>query len=44
MTLENLAQYFDKMKLTKYELEVCEEIFRQLKSRLKYLNWLELVT
>lgn len=38
MTLENLAQYFDKMKLTKYELEVCEEIFRQLKSRLKYLN------
>src|SRR5262249_11885496 len=38
MTLEELWSFILKMELTEYEKTICEEPFRQLRERLRYLN------
>ena len=37
-TISELRSYFEKLKLSKHELEICHEIHHQIKSRLKFLS------
>jgi excinuclease ABC subunit A len=37
MTIENLSAAFEKMSLTKNQMEIAEEVFKQIRSRLQFL-------